>query len=450
MSFTIQKRGVSLILFSLWGACWSKRPKTKDWTGKVGLLAAVLAFLMGSISGASALTCSSYPYTFSNGTTADALQVNANFTNILTCANTLLAPLAGPAFTGQSSFSGTLTNTTAGQTAQLLSVGVTLSPTANSGSNFRSFIMSLEYDSPFNFTATGTDASTGAWFENRIINSGTIAEAAASEFWGLWAGSDAASLGTVSFVQAQKITPVLSFGNGLTSTITKAVGVHVADSQKGTFVITGQAGIQIDALSAATNNTSLLIGQSTIPAGAFAIYNASASNNYLNGNVGIGVASPTQKLDVNGKIKVGSFGSATASTVCQLSGVLSSCSSSIRYKERVKNATFGLAEIERMRPVTFKWKGRSENDFGFIAEEVAQINPLFASYKDGAIEGVKYPQLTAVLVNAVKELKKEKDNDASRIRTLQTAYDRQASQIEDLRKQMAVLTRKSGVKTARN
>jgi hypothetical protein len=47
-----------------------------------------------------AQTCPSYTYTLSNGQTADANQVMANFNSILNCANNSLAPLANPHFTG--------------------------------------------------------------------------------------------------------------------------------------------------------------------------------------------------------------------------------------------------------------------------------------------------------------------------------------------------------------
>lgn len=60
----------------------------------------LLAVLLLMPLPALAQVCSSYPYTFVNGTTADATQVNANFASILTCANSLLAPLASPTFTG--------------------------------------------------------------------------------------------------------------------------------------------------------------------------------------------------------------------------------------------------------------------------------------------------------------------------------------------------------------
>jgi hypothetical protein len=77
-----------------------------------------------------------------------------------------------------------------------------------------------------------------------------------------------------------------------------------------------------------------------------------------------------------------------------------------------------------MRPVTFKWKGRDENDLGFIAEEMEKVNPLFVSYARGRIEGVKYPQLTAVIVNAVKEQQTQTDRQQAEIESLKALNDK--------------------------
>jgi hypothetical protein len=55
-----------------------------------GLVLPVL--LVGSAQAA----CPSFPYSFTNGSTADASQVNADFANVITC----FAPIANPLFTG--------------------------------------------------------------------------------------------------------------------------------------------------------------------------------------------------------------------------------------------------------------------------------------------------------------------------------------------------------------
>src|SRR6185369_11333886 len=68
----------------------------------------------------------------------------------------------------------------------------------------------------------------------------------------------------------------------------------------GTF--TGYAGIGIQAITAATNNTALLIGTSVIPSGNWGIYNASTNDNYLSGNLGIATTAPGSELDVGGNI----------------------------------------------------------------------------------------------------------------------------------------------------
>lgn len=67
-----------------------------------------------------------------------------------------------------------------------------------------------------------------------------------------------------------------------------------------------------------------------------------------------------------------------------------------------------------MQPVTFDWKAKKSDDperrdIGMIAEDMAQINPLFATYRDGQIEGIKYTPFDAVLVAALKDQQKEID-----------------------------------------
>lgn len=55
---------------------------------------------LGCASAAEAATCGALPFVFSNNTVADATQVNANFNALLSCANSNLAPLASPTFSG--------------------------------------------------------------------------------------------------------------------------------------------------------------------------------------------------------------------------------------------------------------------------------------------------------------------------------------------------------------
>ena len=85
---------------------------------------------------------------------------------------------------------------------------------------------------------------------------------------------------------------IFSFSTG---TITDAYTVSVSNQvHSGTIV--NKVGIAIEDMAGATNNTELLIGTNTIPAGDFAIYNASTADSYFVGSVGIGVTPTIGKL----------------------------------------------------------------------------------------------------------------------------------------------------------
>lgn len=127
-------------------------------------------------------------------------------------------------------------------------------------------------------------------------------------------------------------------------------------------------------------------------------------------------------------------GSGITQLCLNLAERLASCSSSLRYKSNVTTFLGGLNVVTRLRPIRFTWKEGGVQDVGFGAEEVNEIEPLLTTRnKQGEIEGVKYGQLTTVLVNAVKE-------QQSQIETQQTQIQNQDRRIEELQRQIAGLT----------
>ena len=78
------------------------------------------------------------------------------------------------------------------------------------------------------------------------------------------------------------------------------------------------------------------------------------------------------------------------------------------------------------------------SDLGFIAEEVEKVDPILVTYnEDGQVEGVKYKQLTAVVINAVKELKAENETlkleNVNLKNQLEKKTTQQQKQIDELR-----------------
>jgi hypothetical protein len=117
-----------------------------------------------------------------------------------------------------------------------------------------------------------------------------------------------------------------------------------------------------------------------------------------NGNVGIGNAAPTVTLDVTGDVKV--------------SGVLST-PSDMRLKKDIETLTNVLSKIEQMRGVRYEYKDQQKYvagpQVGVIAQELQKVFPeLVRTGADGFLS-VNYSQLTAVLIQAVKEQQQEID-----------------------------------------
>jgi len=79
-------------------------------------------------------------------------------------------------------------------------------------------------------------------------------------------------------------------------------------------------------------------------------------------------------------------------------------SSSIRYKERVSPIHDGLGLIKQLTGVRYFWKQDGSADIGLIAEDVQTVLPELVHIKDKIVEGIDYGKLTAVLIEAVKEL----------------------------------------------
>ncbi|MDQ4122266.1 MAG: tail fiber domain-containing protein [Acidobacteriota bacterium] len=139
---------------------------------------------------------------------------------------------------------------------------------------------------------------------------------------------------------------------------------------------------------------------------------------------------------VPGNLVVLTLGSAGSTDICRnASNQLSTCSSSLRYKTNVQTFNAGLDVVKRLRPIVFDWKQGGKPDVGFAAEEVAEVEPHLTTNNDkGEIEGVKYAQITTVLVNAVKEQNAQIEKQNEQIQAQQEQIKRQQHQIEALKK----------------
>ena len=99
-------------------------------------------------------------------------------------------------------------------------------------------------------------------------------------------------------------------------------------------------------------------------------------------------------------------GTAANMVMSSSSGILQRSTSSLRYKNSVTDAPYGLAEVMQLRPVTYKGNNDGDTVFGgFIAEEVHDIGlSQFVQYDDqNRPDALAYGNMVSLLTKAMQE-----------------------------------------------
>jgi hypothetical protein len=127
------------------------------------------------------------------------------------------------------------------------------------------------------------------------------------------------------------------------------------------------------------------------------------------GNVGIGVTTPLDKLDVNGTARLRSMGSTSGTdVVVDGNGTLYRKSSSRRYKENIERLNSDPYSVFELTPVRFEWKTTGAEDIGLVAEDVVKTIPDLVIYdNEGKPDAVKYDRLTLYLLELAKAQQKK-------------------------------------------
>ena len=79
--------------------------------------------------------------------------------------------------------------------------------------------------------------------------------------------------------------------------------------------------------------------------------------------------------------------------------------SDINLKENIHTVGNALEITEQLRGVSFDWKESGRSSYGVIAQELEEVLPELV--KQGEVKSVNYNGIIGVLIEAIKELKKE-------------------------------------------
>jgi hypothetical protein len=164
------------------------------------------------------------------------------------------------------------------------------------------------------------------------------------------------------------------------------------------------------------------------PTGDWYIRSAANNGNVIlqdnyDGKVGIGTASPAYKLDVAGHVHAADF----------------LITSDARLKTDVKRLTGVLEKLAHIRGISFEWNESPQaprcspvpRQIGILAQELEGVYPeLVISTGAEKYRAIDYAKLSAVLVEAIKELKSETE---ARVQALESELAVQEAKITRLR-----------------
>lgn len=127
----------------------------------------------------------------------------------------------------------------------------------------------------------------------------------------------------------------------------------------------------------------------------------------------------------NGTITFGAYGAGTLTT--NASGVITA-SSDERLKDIKGSFRRGLADIERLRPITYRWNKSSNLDdgheyAGFSAQDVQLSIPEAVGQDSNGYLSLSDRPILAAAVNAIQELKAANDNHAAEMKALKAEFE---------------------------
>ncbi|WP_127714909.1 tail fiber domain-containing protein [Halobacteriovorax sp. HLS] len=141
----------------------------------------------------------------------------------------------------------------------------------------------------------------------------------------------------------------------------------------------------------------------------------------------IGDSATTDNITLNARMTVSGNSTFTGTAlfnehITVANGKYIAMQSDKRLKRNIHPLENVLKDLEKLSGVRFKWKADDRRDIGVLAQDLEKVYPsLVVKNRTSGVLLVKYPQLTAVAIQAVKELHEENKILRKRVDEMQQA-----------------------------
>jgi hypothetical protein len=275
-------------------------------------------------------------------------------------------------------------------------------------------------------TSAGTKGFIGT--ADQIFSGGSVSDLAID------ANAGVLQLGAQGSVFASLSTTGLAVTGSLSATGTALIGPGGTGPANGTMVVDGGSGATGGAYlslrknsveSAAVGHESVLLGSGTGDALMLWAASGNSIKAYILGTGTVATFTSTG-LAVTGNLTgTGVYSTTTASAAnvfVDSNGLLQRSTSSLRYKRDVRDYTRGIADVLKLRPVTYKGINDGDKVFaGLIAEEVAEagLEEFVVRDSEDRPDALHYPQMVALAFAAIKEQDAEVKSLRARVAALE-------------------------------
>jgi hypothetical protein len=184
-----------------------------------------------------------------------------------------------------------------------------------------------------------------------------------------------------------------------------------------------------------------------IGSGAGSAYVGSESQNILIASAGVAGESNTLRIgDSATAAYLGGVANQTitggGAVVISSDGQLGITSSSMRFKEDIRDMDDDSRVLMSLRPVSFRYKPEYDasgaQQYGLIAEEVEKVAPALVSYdKEGKPWTVQYNLVNAMLLNEFQRQQRDADAQRAQIATQESVIARQQADIAALHAELS-------------